>query len=119
MNPTAKQIARKRVQILFEEANRTYKENPMLSQSYILAARKIAMAARMRLPQIYKNSICKNCNTFLVPGKSSRTRIKQSREPHVIVTCLKCGNQSRFALKSKKKEKTKIEQNNNKNEASR
>jgi ribonuclease P protein subunit RPR2 len=113
MNLTAKQIARKRVQVLFEEANRTSKENPLLSQTYIFTARKIAMAARMRLPTIYKRSLCKNCNTFLVPGKSSRTRIKQLREPHVTVTCLKCGNKSRFTLKSKKKEKTRIEQNNN------
>jgi ribonuclease P protein subunit RPR2 len=119
MNLTAKQIARKRVQILFEQANRNCKENPPLAQSYILTARKIAMAARMRFPPIYKRAICKNCNTFLVPGESSRTRIKQSREPHVTVTCLKCGNQSRFAIRSKKKEKTKIEQNNNKNETSR
>jgi ribonuclease P protein subunit RPR2 len=119
MNLTAKQIAQKRVQVLFEEAKRTYKENPVLAQSYVLTARKIAMAARMRFPPIYKRSICKNCNNFLVPGESSRTRIKQSREPHVSVTCLKCGNKSRFALKSKKKEKTKIEQNNNKDETSR
>jgi ribonuclease P protein subunit RPR2 len=113
MNLTAKQIARKRVQVLFEEANRTYKENPLLSQRYILTARKIAMAARMRFPQTYKRSTCKNCNIFLVPGESSRVRIKQSREPHITVTCLKCGNQSRFALRLKKKEKTEIEQNNN------
>jgi ribonuclease P protein subunit RPR2 len=113
MNLTAKQIARKRVQVLFEEANRTCKENPLLAQTYVLTARKIAMAARMRFPPVYKRSICKSCNAFLVPGENSRTRIKQSREPHIIVTCLLCGNHSRFALKLKKKEKPKIEQNNN------
>ena len=113
MNLTAKQIARKRVQVLFEEVTRTYKDNPSLAQSYTTTARKIAMAARMRLPPSYSRSICKKCNTFLVPGENSRVRIKQSREKHLTVTCLKCGNQSRFPLKAKKKEKTTIEQNIN------
>ncbi len=119
MNLTAKQIARKRVQVLFEEANRTSKKKPLLAQRYVFTARKIAMAARMRFPLNCRRSICKNCNTLLVPGESSRTRIRQSREPHITVTCLKCGNKTRFALKLKKKEKTKIEQNNNKDETSR
>jgi ribonuclease P protein subunit RPR2 len=105
MNSTAKQIARRRVQTLFEEANHTYKDNPVLAKSYVLNARKIAMAARMRLPQSYKRSICQKCNIFLVLGESSRVRIKQSREPHITITCLKCGNQSRFPLRSNKKEK--------------
>ena len=112
VNSTAKQIARQRVQVLFQQATRTYKANPQLAQSYICTARKIAMAARMRLPTAYKRRICKNCNTLLVPGESSRVRIRPRREPHVVVTCLKCGSQTRIPLKEKKKEKTEIEQNN-------
>ena len=119
MNSTAKQIARQRVQVLFQQATRTYKTNPQLAQNYIGTARKIAMAARMRLPTEYKRRICRNCNTFLVPGESSRVRIKPRREPHVVVTCLKCGSQTRINLRNKIKEKTRIEQNNNKDETSR
>ena len=119
MNSTAKQIARQRVQVLFQQATRTYKANPQLTQSYICIARKIAMAARMRLPTAYKRRICKNCNTLLVPGESSRVRIKPTREPHIVVTCLRCGVQTRFPIKVKNKEKTEIEQDNHQDETSR
>jgi ribonuclease P protein subunit RPR2 len=119
MNSTAKQIARQRVQVLFQQARRTYKANPQLAQRYIATARKIAMAAQMRLPARYKRQICKDCNAFLVPGESSRVRVKPRREPHVVITCLKCGHQTRIPLRVKKKEKIEIEQNNHQDETSR
>lgn len=119
MNSTVKQIAKQRIQILFQQAERTYKENPQLSQRYIQIARKIAMSARMRLPHGFKRRICKKCSSFLVPGQNSRVRIKSKRETHLVVTCLNCGNQTRIPLQNKLKEKTEIEQNNNEDEASR
>jgi ribonuclease P protein subunit RPR2 len=119
MNSTAKQIAKQRVQILFHQAKLTYKTNPQLAQRYIATARKIAMAAQMRLPARYKRQICKNCYALLVPGESSRVRIKPRREPHVVITCLKCGHQTRIPLRVKKKEKIEIEQNNHQNETPR
>jgi ribonuclease P protein subunit RPR2 len=118
MNSTTKRIAKRRVEVLFQQAEKTRRENPQLASRYVETARKIAMAARIRLPTEYKRRICKNCNTLLVPGDNCRVRIKQKREPHVVVTCLTCGYQTRMLLR-KKKEKTKIEQNNYPNEASR
>jgi ribonuclease P protein subunit RPR2 len=118
MNSTAKQIARQRVQALFQQATRINKANPQLAQRYIATARKIAMAARMRLPASFKRQICKNCNALLVPGYSCRVRVKPRRETHVVVTCLSCGSQTRFPVKAKK-EKMKLEQNNNQNETPR
>ncbi len=102
VNSTAKQIARQRVHVLFQQASRSYKTNPDLAKSYLLTARKIAMSARMRLPSAYKRSICKGCNTLLVPGESSRVRIQQRREPHIVVTCLRCGSQVRIPIKTRK-----------------
>ncbi|MCW4010302.1 MAG: ribonuclease P protein component 4 [Candidatus Bathyarchaeota archaeon] len=119
MNFTAKQVARRRVHILFEQATCTYEANPELAQSYLLTAKKIAMAARIRMPPAYRRRICRQCNTLLVPGQSSRVRIKPRREPHVVVTCLRCGSQTRIPLKPKNKEKPQIEQNNFKDETSR
>jgi ribonuclease P protein subunit RPR2 len=118
VNSTVKQIAKQRIQILFQQAERTCRDNPQLSQRYVQIARKIAMSARMRLPTESKRRICKKCNSFLVPGQNSRVRIKPRRELHKVVTCLNCGNQTRIPLKPKLKEKKEIEQNNNKNEAS-
>jgi len=118
LKSTAKQIAKQRIQVLFQQAKNIYKSNPQLSSRYIATARKIAMAAKIRLPTLYKRQICKNCNMLLVPGDNCRVRIKQKREPHVVTTCLNCGYKTRILLK-KKKEKTKFEQNNQSNETPR
>ena len=119
VNSTTKQIARQRIQVLFQQATFTYKTNPKMAQSYIGTARKIGMAARVRLPTAYKRQICKDCDTLLVPGETSRVRIKPRRQPHIVVTCLNCGSLTRIPLKAKNKEKTEIEQNNFQNETSR
>ncbi len=113
MSGVTKQIARQRVQVLFELAETMHKINPQLARRYVELARKIAMSARLGLPTDYTRRICKECNTLLVPGESSRVRIRPRREPHVIVTCLNCGNQKRIPLKNKPKkvrqEQTEIE----------
>ena len=116
MKPTnVKQIARQRVQILFEQAKQVCKTNPQLAMHYIKSARKIAMAAKIRLPVEFKRETCKNCNVLLVHGYNCRVRIKPNREPHVVMTCLNCGNSTRIML-SKKKEQKELEQNNYQNE---
>jgi ribonuclease P protein subunit RPR2 len=118
MKSAAKQIARQRIQILFQQAKKVYRDNPQLSSRYVETARKIAMAAKIRLPTVYRRQICKNCNMLLVQGANCRVRIKQKRELHVVVTCLNCGYQTRMLLR-KKKEKERLEQNNYPNETPR
>ncbi|MEM2108666.1 MAG: ribonuclease P [Candidatus Bathyarchaeia archaeon] len=117
MKSTVKQIAKQRIRILFHQARRVHKSNPQLSRRYITIARKIAMAAKIRLPTAYKRQICRKCNTLLVPGDNCRVRIKQKREPHVVITCLNCGHMTRIVLR-KRKEKMKFEPDNQSNEAS-
>ena len=117
MTPTSvKQIARQRIQILFEQAKQVCKTNPQLAMQYVKSARKIAMAAKTRLPVDFKRETCKNCNALLVQGYNCRVRIKQKRKPHTVITCLNCGNQTRI-LFSKKKGQKELEQNNYSNEA--
>ena len=115
MKSTAKQIARQRVQLLFQQAKNVYRDNPQLSSRYIVTARKIAMAAKIPLPTVHKRQICKSCNVLLVPGDNCRVRIRQKRESHVVITCLSCGCKTRIPLK-KKTEKTKLERDNYPNE---
>ena len=100
-----KQIARQRIQILFEQAKKVGRSNPKLAMQYILSARKIAMAAKIRMPVEFRRGTCKECNTLFVQGVNCRVRIKQKREPHVVVTCLNCGNQTRILLKVKQEHK--------------
>jgi ribonuclease P protein subunit RPR2 len=108
MNSNTRQIAKQRIQVLFLQAEETRRENPQLASRYVEVARKIAMAAKIRLPPEYKRRICRNCNALLVPGENCRVRVRQRREPHVVVTCLACGHQARVMLR-KKKETTKVE----------
>ncbi len=111
-----KQIARQRIQILFEQAKKISKTDSQLATKYVKTARRVAMAAKIRLPIEFKRQTCKNCNALFVQGVNCRVRIKQKRESHVLVTCLNCGNQTRILL-GKKKEQKQLEQNNNSNEA--
>ncbi len=112
-----KQIARQRIEILFNQAKKTAHTNPKLAREYVLSARKIAMAAKIRLPLQFRRQTCKECNSFFVHGVNVRVRVKQKREPHVVVTCLNCGNQTRYMLK--KKVQSTVEQNNHKDETPR
>jgi len=113
-----KQIARQRIAILFEQAKQVGKTSPQLASQYVKSARRIAMAARIRMPIDFRQQTCKKCNSLLIQGYNCRVRVKQKREPHVVITCLICGNQTRIMLRHKK-EPEKVEQDNNTNETSR
>jgi ribonuclease P protein subunit RPR2 len=105
---TTKQTAKQRVSILFEQANAVSKANPKLSSRYVMTARRIAMAAKIRLPRDFRRRVCKRCNAFFVYGENCRVRVRQKREPHVVITCLNCGWQARIPLR-KTKEKKEVE----------
>ncbi|MEM3703453.1 MAG: ribonuclease P [Candidatus Bathyarchaeia archaeon] len=102
MNDAVKRIARQRIQKLFLLARKTYHEDPFLAQRYVDIARRIAMAAKIRLPTEYRRMICRHCKSFVLPGVSCRVRIKQLREPHVVITCLRCGKYMRIPLRRKR-----------------
>ena len=104
MKSNVKQIAQQRIQILFQQAKKVYHDNPQLSSRYIKTARRIAMAAKISMPTLYKRQICKKCNTLLLQGNNCRIRIRQKREPHVVITCLGCGHKTRIPLRKKKEE---------------
>jgi ribonuclease P protein subunit RPR2 len=106
MDTSTKRIAVQRIQTLFRLAKGTLNENSSLAQHYVDTARKIAMAAKVRLPRKYKRQVCRHCKSFILPGVNCRVRIKQQREPHVVITCLNCGKQTRLPMK-KAEEKSK------------
>ena len=101
MKSNIKQTARQRVDILLRQAKKVYCSEPELSSRYVATARKIAMAAKIPLPVEHKRQICKKCNTLLVQGDNCRVRVRQKREPHVVITCLNCGCKTRIPLKKK------------------
>ena len=101
MDADTRRIAMQHIKTLFHLARETIHENPDLAQRYVSTARKIAMAAKVRLPKEYKRQICKSCKSFILPGINSRVRVRQRREPHMVITCLRCGKQTRIPLKEK------------------
>ncbi|MEM2147281.1 MAG: ribonuclease P [Candidatus Bathyarchaeia archaeon] len=101
MDASVKRIARQRIRTLFLLAKETYHSDQRLAQRYVNMARKIAMAAKIRLPTEYRRMVCRYCKSFILPGANCRVRIKQRREPHVVITCLNCGKHMRIPLKGK------------------
>jgi ribonuclease P protein subunit RPR2 len=99
MNADTRRIAAQRIQMLFFQARETFRQNPALAQRYVNMARKIAMAAKIRLPTEYRRLVCRHCKSFILPGRNCRVRIKQRREPHLVITCLNCGKQMRIPLR--------------------
>lgn len=103
MNTVTKRIALQRIRKLFYLAKKIVHEDYPLAQRYVDIARKVAMAARVRLPKEYRRLVCRHCKSFILPGFNSRVRIKQRREPHVVITCLNCGGKMRIPLRKKEK----------------
>jgi ribonuclease P protein subunit RPR2 len=102
LNIDTKKIARQRIRALFDQAREIVHDDPALAQRYVDTARKIAMAAKIRLPNEYRRQVCNHCKGFMLPGLNCRVRLKQNREPHVVITCLKCGGQTRIPLAKRK-----------------
>ena len=99
-----KQIARYRIEILFKQAQKWARADPKLAAQYVQSAHRIAMAAKIRFPLEFRRQTCKECNSLFVHGVNCRVRVKQKREPHVVVTCLNCGNQTRYVLRKRCKD---------------
>jgi len=95
-------IAKERIRILFNLAEETFPADPDRAQRYVDLARRIAMRTRLKLPRELRRRVCRRCNAYLVPGATSRTRIRRRREPHVATTCLRCGAVSRVPVRRQK-----------------
>ncbi|HJW97857.1 MAG TPA: ribonuclease P [Candidatus Bathyarchaeia archaeon] len=96
MDADTKQIARQRVQTLFKLAKDTIQDSPNLAERYIETARKIAMSAKIRLPAESRLQICRHCKSFILPGVNCKVRLRHRREPHIVITCQKCGGHTRI-----------------------
>jgi ribonuclease P protein subunit RPR2 len=101
MTSTTKRIAKQRVQKLFCLAMQSFNKDPLLAQRYIDIVRKIAMASNISIQKEHKYKICRYCKSFILPGRSCHVRIKQRREPHIVITCTNCKKHLRIPLKEK------------------
>ncbi len=90
----ARRIARERIALLFDLAEKRMKEGEVdLAKRYVELMLNLSRKYNVRIPKEMKYRICKNCNSYLVPGKNARVRLRKHR---IIVTCLSCGNVKRY-----------------------
>jgi len=89
-------IARERIQILFDLAERELRKHPERSRRYVELARKISLRYNVRLPRELKKRFCKNCNILLKPGLTSSTRIQNKM---LTIKCTFCNKIYRYKVK--------------------
>ncbi len=92
---SARELAGRRVQQLFVQAERIFAEDKYLANRYVQLARKIAMKVRLRLPRELKRRFCKHCYAYLAPGVNCRVRTGRGK---VVITCLECRKFTRIPL---------------------
>ncbi len=98
-------IAKERIQILLELADKELKKHPERSRRYVELARKIGMRYNVRLTKQQKRSFCKKCNTPLKPGLTSTQRTEKGM---IVIKCLNCNKIYRYPFGVKKIRKQKV-----------
>ncbi len=93
-----RRIARERIDRLLHLAQAEISAKPERSLRYVRLARAIAMKCRLRMPRRWRRMICKRCECLLIPGKTSRVRLRGSR---LNVTCASCGKVHRYPYRSR------------------
>jgi ribonuclease P protein subunit RPR2 len=92
--PIVREAALDRIESLYDLSFNMARAGEMnYARRYLKLARKIGMRHTVRIPMHLKRRTCSNCMAPLLPGITSRSRIRSGRK---IVTCLECGHISRF-----------------------
>jgi ribonuclease P protein subunit RPR2 len=91
-----KKLALDEITALFKQAKDTFNKDHALADKYIKKARRIALKYKVKLPLKFKRSICKNCHSYLIPGRNCRVR---THKGHVVYYCLECKGFMRIGYK--------------------
>jgi len=85
-----REIVLERMQILFDKAKESARSGELgQANRYVGLARALGMKYNVRVPRELKRLYCKHCYKFLLPGKTSRSRVN-SQKKRVEVRCLSC-----------------------------
>jgi|TARA_B100000745_G_scaffold133712_1_gene87312 ribonuclease P protein subunit RPR2 len=90
MKNSKKEIATKRIEILFTNAVSNARLEPDLAERQALLAKKISMKYKIKMPYEIRSCFCKKCKKFIVPGINSKVRIGRSNVKSIRVTCNFC-----------------------------
>ena len=91
MKNSKKEIAIKRMQILFNNAISNARLDPDLAEKQALLAKKIGMKYRIRMSYEISSSFCKKCKKFIAPGIASKIRLG-SKPKSITITCSYCNH---------------------------
>ena len=89
-------LALSEISSILAKAREAFDTKPDLANKYAKKSRRIALKYKLKLPSSLKRRICKNCFSFLVPGKNLRVRTTRG---HVTYYCLNCKKFMRFGYK--------------------
>jgi ribonuclease P protein subunit RPR2 len=101
-NRFLKKIAHERIEYLLTLAKAISCTDINLAQRYVQLALRIGMRHKIRIPRSHRWQICKHCHSLLIPGVTCHARLRNKREPHIVITCHKCKRHSRYPYKVKK-----------------
>lgn len=97
-----KEIARERINILFEQAGEIFYEDKELADRYVQLALELSMKYRVPMPAEFKKRFCKRCRSYLIPSVNLRVR---TREGKVVYQCMECKNYMRHPYIKEQKAK--------------
>ncbi len=104
-------IAKERIAILFDLAEKEFKENKKYANRYVELARKIGMRYNVKIQKELKRKFCKHCKSYLVPGVNSVHRAN-TKQKAVEVLCKECGKKIRFPYRREKAAKKHLKRAN-------
>ena len=94
MKSSKKEIATKRIEILFYNALSNAKNNLVLAEKQAVIAKKISMKFKIKMPFEISSSFCKKCKKFIPPGIASKIRLG-SKPKSIRITCSYCNHTHR------------------------
>ena len=91
MKNSKKDIATRRIQVLFNNALLNAKNNPVLAEQQAQIAKKISMKFKIKMPFEVSSSFCKKCKKFIAPGIASKVRLG-NKPKSIRITCTYCNH---------------------------
>ncbi len=102
-NSFIKKIGTFRINRLFylakEKIIENKKDSIRLSKRYIKIAKDISRHYKINTDENFKNSVCDECNSILIPGVSCRIRVLKNK---VLIYMCDCGAQKKVFIKTSK-----------------
>ena len=96
------EIAKERMEILFNRAEMEFINHPERSNRYVELALKLSTKYNTKVPEKWARRYCKNCKSFLSPGRNCTVRLVNSE---VNIFCGECGHVMKIPYHKEKKDK--------------